>query len=264
MPSIRSELAQAGLSTAEPRPAQGVAGLCVKATDPAVAIAGFSLIEVLAALVVTMLLVLALTPFAGQMLSTWARGGEVTGLVEAMTRGVGILRGDLRHAIAGGGQSPQENPSRFRGNEVSLSFLSATGLEPGPDGVQMISIAVEASQHGRALVRRRAPLTGSGTEAFADPVALLSGPFSYRFTYHSRQGQESLAWTNPHELPARVELSIANESGPIFKAPLEFPVLASVSAACLTDNELPGCPNPPSQEEEADRWAREFGYTGDQ
>ena len=39
--------------------------------------AGFSLIEVLAALLVTMLLVLTLSPFVSQMLATWARGGHI-------------------------------------------------------------------------------------------------------------------------------------------------------------------------------------------
>ena len=63
--------------------------------------AGFSLIEVLATLLVTMLLVLTLTPFVSQMLRTWARGGEVANLVELKTRGLGRLREDLRHALVG-------------------------------------------------------------------------------------------------------------------------------------------------------------------
>ena len=48
--------------------------------------AGFSLIEVLAALVVTTLLVLALTPLVGQMLATWSRGSEASRAVELESR----------------------------------------------------------------------------------------------------------------------------------------------------------------------------------
>jgi general secretion pathway protein J len=226
--------------------------------------AGFSLPEVLAALVVTMLLVLALTPFTGQMLSTWARGSETAGLVELMTRGVGVLRNDLRHAIVWTGQGRKENFSRFRGNEVSLSFLAATGLGPGRNGLRMISITVDADGDGRALVRRSAPLIGATPGTFTDPVVLLSGPFSYRFRYTSRKGQELPGWTNLHELPARVELSIVGQSGPVFKAPLEFPVLASLSAACLVTKNLPGCPNFQPDEQDINEWMKDFGYTGDE
>jgi type II secretory pathway component PulJ len=221
---------------------------------------GFSLLEVLAALVVTMLLVLALTPFTGQMLSTWARGSEAAGLVEVMARGVGVLRNDLRHAIVWTGQGRKENFSLFRGNEVSLSFLAAAGR----NGLRMISITVDADGDGRALVRRSAPLIGATPGTFTDPVVLLSGPFSYRFRYTSRKGQELPGWTNPHELPARVELSIVGRSGPVFKAPLELPVLASLSAACLVNKKLPGCPRSQPDEQDINKWMKDFGYTGDE
>jgi general secretion pathway protein J len=226
--------------------------------------AGFSLLEVLAALVVTMLLVLALTPFTGQMLSTWARGSKTAGLVELMTRGVGVLRNDLRHAIVWTGQGQKENFSLFRGNEVSLSFLAATDLGPGRHGLRMISITVDADSDGRALVRRSAPLIGATYGVFTDPVVLLSGPFSYRFRYTSRKGQELPGWTNLHELPVRVELSIVGRSGPVFKAPLEFPVLASLSAACLVNKKLPGCPSSQPDEQDINEWMKDFGYTGDE
>lgn len=225
--------------------------------------AGFSLLEVLAALVVTMLLVLALTPFIGQMLSTWARGSETARLVELMTRGVDVLRSDLRHAIVWTGNKESDTAAQFRGSEFALSFLAATGLGPGRDGVQMISITVAPSADGRALVRRSAPPPGPTPGVFADPVVLFSGPFSYRFTYTSRKGQDVSVWTDARELPARVALAIVGENGPILKAPLEFPVLASLSAACLADKNQPGCPNSQPTEQDINRWLKDFGYTGD-
>src|SRR5262245_9284501 len=115
---------------------------------PASAEAGFTLVEVLAALVITLLLVVALTPFVGQMLATWARGTETTRAVELVTRGVGLLRHDLRHAIVWTGYGKTEDLLLFRGNEVSMSFPAATGLAPGRDGLEMISITVDASRDG--------------------------------------------------------------------------------------------------------------------
>lgn len=226
--------------------------------------AGFSLIEVLAALVVTMLLVLALTPFTGQMLATWARGGEAAGFVEAVTRGVGMLRHDLSHAILSSGLADAPKGSVFRGDETSLSFLAATGLGPGRDGLEMISVSVDAGGNGRTLIRRSAPLDGAANEPYAGPVALFSGPFSYRFRYYSRKGEASPAWTNVRELPARVELTVTGERGPVFSAPLEFAVLASLSAACLANRKLPGCPNAQPDEQDIKEWMKSFGYAGDE
>jgi hypothetical protein len=225
--------------------------------------AGFSLMEVLAALVVTMLLVLALTPFVGQMLATWTRGSEAAKLVEWMTRGVGVLRSDLRHAVLWTGNAQGQTASPFRGGETSLSFLSATGLGPGRDGLQTISISVEPSADGRALVRRSAPAGGAGQGGFGNPVVLMSGRFSYGFKFHARKGEAMSAWTDPRELPVRVELSIVAEGGRLFRAPLEFPVLASLSAACLATRGLPGCPNGAPQQQDIEKWNQSFGYSGD-
>ena len=211
-----------------------------------------------------MLLVLALTPFTGQMLATWARGSEATGFVELATRGLGVLHKDLRRAIVGVEQGGAERSGAvFRGNEVSLSFLAATGAGRGQEGIQVIAITIDDGADGRALVRRSAPFDGVSQRLPDDPVVLLSGPFEYRFSYHSRKGRQTPAWADPHELPARVELAIVGPRGPIFGVPLEFSVPASLSAACLADRNLRGCPGTPPQEEDIERWRRDFGYTGD-
>jgi general secretion pathway protein J len=232
-----------------------------RSRKPASAEAGFTLVEVLAALVVTLLLVVALTPFVGQMLATWARGTETTRAVELVTRGVGLLRHDLRHAIVWTGYGKTEDLMLFRGNEVSMSFPVATGLAPSRDGLEMVSITVDASRDGRALVRRRAPLVGSTYTSFRDPIVLFSGPFRYVFRYFPREGPGLPMWVNTQEPPARVELTIADERGPIFTAPLEIPLFASLSAACLASTNLPGCPAsaPTEDEQDPEGWMKEAG-----
>jgi type II secretory pathway component PulJ len=224
---------------------------------------GFSLVEVLAALVVTLLLVVALTPFVRHVLATWARGTETARFVELVTRGVAALRQDLRHAIVWTGFGERENLLLFGGNEASMSLPVATGLGPGRDGLEMISVTVDTSRDGRALVRRRALLVGSTYVSFRDPVVPLSGPFRYVFRYFPREAAWMPVWNNAHELPARVELTIIGEKGPIFSAPLELPLLASMSAGCLTSSNLPGCPNAAPEKNEEEEWMREHGLLGD-
>jgi hypothetical protein len=224
--------------------------------------AAFSLVEVLAALVVTTLLILALTPFVGQMLGTWARGSEVARVVDLKTRGLNRLREDVRHAIVWTGFGQHENLVAFRGNERSMSFPVAVGLGQGRDGLEMLSITVDTSLDGLALVRRRAPLVGSTYTSFVDPIVLFSGPFRYVFRYFTQEGQELTAWANRTQLPTRIELTIADKNGAIFAAPIEIPVFASLSAGCLVSAQLPGCPVQPEEDENA--WMKEYGLTPDE
>lgn len=227
------------------------------ARQPRGADAGFSLVEVLAALVVTMLLVLALAPFAGQMLATWSRGSTAARLVELKSRGLGVIKDDLRHAVVWTGFGQTENLVSFRGTETALSFPVATGLTPGRDGLELISLTIDASVDGAALVRRRASIVGSTHAGFRDPVVLFSGRFKYFFRYFPRSGTPIPVWANRMDLPDRVELNISDERGRIFSAPIEIPLFASFSAGCLVNSSLPGCPN--VKQEDENEWMKAYG-----
>jgi len=208
------------------------------------ATAGFSLIEVLAALLVTMLLVLTFTPFVGQMLATWTRGGEAADLVEIESRGVGRLRTDLRHAIVWAGYGQLQYLPAFRGDETSMSFPAVVGLQSGEAGIEYLSFTVASSINGRALVRRRAPVIGSSYGGFVDPVVLVSGPYRYLFKYYSREGKQMPAWSKGRfGLPARVELDIADRNARLLvQMPITIPIFASLSAGCFAVSGLQGCP----------------------
>jgi hypothetical protein len=212
--------------------------------------AGFSLLEVLATLMVTMLLVLSLMPFVTQMLATWARGGEVVGFVELKTRGLNQLRRDLRHAIVLKGYGPLQDTAAFEGNETSLSFPIVAGLGPTEIGIEYVSFSVATSVDGQALIRRRAAMIGSGYGSFVDPVVLLSGPFRYVFKYYPREGEAVPLWTKRRrELPARVELVVADRNGNrLFEQPVIIPAFASISAGCVAGGGQ-GCPPRPGATE---------------
>ena len=207
--------------------------------------AGFSLLEVLASLVVTTLLVVALTPLTTQMLATWSRGSEVVSIVELQTRGLNVLRDDLTYAVVWGGFGRQEDSLGFRGNETSMTFPIASGLTETRNGVEMISIDVTNSADGRALIRRRAPIIGTTRAAFTDPVVLVSGPFRYFLRYYAENGNEAAVWTDLSSLPTRVALNIVDERNRLSVVSVQLPVFASISSACVADTSLPNCPLAP-------------------
>jgi general secretion pathway protein J len=205
--------------------------------------AGFSLVEVLAALLVTMLLVLTFTPFVSQMLATWSRGAEVANLVELKTRGLSRLREDLRHAIVLTGYGQVEELASFQGDESSMGFPVAA-LGSNEEGIEYLSFTVGVGVNGRALVRRRAPVIGSSYGSFVDPVILMTGPYRYVFRYFSRQGEEVTVWGKGRlDLPGRIELNVVDNNGRLLLGlPLAIPTFATMSAGCLAIASLQGCP----------------------
>ena len=201
--------------------------------------AGFSLIEVMAALVVTCLLMMALTPFVNQLLSTWARGSLLGDIVDMTSRGIGQLRKDLRHAVQ---LEARPGVTAFRGDELHFEFPAATGLASGRGGVEMIAISAEQLEgKGVALVRRRSGhiTTGSGAE-FKDPAVLFSGNLQYIVRYIARDGTRQSTWSDRPDLPVRIEVSIRDGSDPVLPA-LELPLYADMSVVCLLQPRAPGC-----------------------
>jgi prepilin-type N-terminal cleavage/methylation domain-containing protein len=211
---------------------------------------GFSLIEVLAALVVTGLIVIGVTPFIRQLLMNWSRGSEIARVVELKTRGLGRLREDARHIVVWNTSGLPDNQASFSGSTSSLHFPAAVKNAFGHRGVELVSVGVNPSADGYALVRRHAALTRSGDVELQDPVTLFSGRFRYFFRYKSRSGEESAAWSDALDVPASIRLTILDERGVVFRTPLEFPIYASMSSGCIAIRILPGCPRPPDQEGE--------------
>jgi prepilin-type N-terminal cleavage/methylation domain-containing protein len=197
--------------------------------------AGFSLIEVMAALVVTCLLMMALTPFVNQLLSTWARGSLIGAIVDMTSRGIGQLRKDLRHAVP---LAARPGVTAFRGDELHFEFPAATGtgLGTGRGGMEMIAISAEQLKgKGLAIVRRRSDHVST------DRVVLFSGDFQYVFRYIAQDGTRQSTWSNRPDLPVRVEVDILDGRDPIVPT-LELPLYADMSIECLLQPGKPGCP----------------------
>jgi prepilin-type N-terminal cleavage/methylation domain-containing protein len=207
--------------------------------------AGFSLVEVMAALVVTCLLMMGLTPFVNQLLSTWARGSTIGVIVDMASRGMGQLRKDLRHAVP---LAARPGVVAFRGDELHFEFPAATGLGTGRGGVEMIAVSAEQLEGNElAMVRRRSGqvTTESGAE-FKDPVVLFSGNVQYMFRYIARDGTRQSTWSDRPDLPLRIEVNILDGPDPVLPAS-ELPLYADMSAACLLQPGGLGCPRASKQ-----------------
>lgn len=200
--------------------------------------AGFSLLEVLVALAITVLLVVTFAPFASQLVLTWGRGTRTAEFVDMLTRGSDRMARDLLSVVPMTLTRGEETSMLFRGGPGSVVFATATGYGPGRGGLELVSFGIEPDGSGaQAIVRRRAPLRDAAAApgGFRDPVTLLTGPYQYRFDYVAADGSRLETWQNRLDMPARVELTILTEAGPLLPLPLSFFVPANLSAACITD-----------------------------
>jgi len=200
--------------------------------------AGFSLIEVLAALTITALVIGAFSPFVAQLIHGWGRGARIAEVTDMLQTATARIDRDVLGAVPLLITRDDETTVLFKGTESYAVFVSATGLGRGRQGLELLSFSVEPDGDARALVRRHGRL---GTdpdkpEGLRDPVPLISGRFRITLAYRPKTGDAVKLWENRTELPAAIEVTLTDPSGvPVLPAPLVFPFAADYPAACIAD-----------------------------
>jgi general secretion pathway protein J len=179
-------------------------------------VAGFSLIEAMAALALTATIILALSSVAGQWLPNWRRG--FVDLQRADLLGVGLERlvDDLSAAeyvtLWGGAPAPL-----FEGDASSVVFVrSAIGPDAYPH-LEIVRLAEIKEDRGLAMVRTRArfaptaptaPRAAAPAIAFGDPVTLIRAPFHISFAYAGPDRVWLPSWKGREQLPEAVRISV--------------------------------------------------------
>ena len=176
-------------------------------------IAGFSLIEAMAALALTAIIILALSSVAGQWLPNWRRG--FVDLQRADLLGIGLeqLVDDLSAAEyvtpSAGAPAPL-----FEGDASSVVFVrSAIGPDAYPH-LEVVRLAEIKEDRGLAMVRTRARFapTAAGRAAqgiaFGDPVTLIRAPFHISFAYAGPDRLWLPSWKGRKQLPEAVRISV--------------------------------------------------------
>jgi general secretion pathway protein J len=176
-------------------------------------VAGFSLIEAMAALALTAIIILALSSVAGQWLPNWRRG--FVDLQRADLLGIGLerLADDLSAAeyvtSSAGAPAPL-----FEGDASSAVFVrSAIGPDADPH-LEIVRLAEIREDRGLAMVRTRArfaptsPSSLAQAIAFGDPVPLIRAPFHISFAYAGPDRLWLPSWKGRKQLPEAVRISV--------------------------------------------------------
>jgi general secretion pathway protein J len=200
------------------------------------AIAGFTLIEALAATALMGLIITALATITAQWLPNWNRGFARAQHAELVSIALERLVADLAAAEYIKPNRTAKLPL-FDGSEFAVTLVrSAFGPNTRP-GLEIVRIAETADRDGRVLARSKGLFTplplGVAMPApnqFTDPVALLRAPYRVSFAYAGHDGVWKNEWRNEPMLPMVVRLTVRDTTSAR---------ILSVSTAALVHVELP-------------------------
>ena len=211
----------------------------MKRANSGSSVAGFSLIEAMAAMALTATIIVALSTVVGQWLPNWRRG--FVDLQRADLLGIGLERlvEDLSAAEyvtpSAGGKT-----TLFQGDASSVMFVrSAIGPDAYPH-LEIVRLAEVKEDRGLALVRTRARFAPTTPKAiaFVDPVTLIRAPLRITFSYAGPDRVWVPSWTGRQQLPEAVRISVRDT--------IANRVLAASTVAHIRVT-APGAPQPQAQ-----------------
>jgi general secretion pathway protein J len=172
---------------------------------------GFTLIEILAVLVVTGLVTGSATALTGQWLQNWDRGTRSLQMQEAVALALDRVAQDLEAALpmTEVGRDP---PHYFRGSSRALVFVRPALSATQPDVLDVVGLASTA----RGLMRSRAPFRSEERDLSPptqDTTPLLDPPLAMSFAYRDEAGQWLDEWHSV-QLPEAVRLTVAMPGRP--------------------------------------------------
>ena len=156
------------------------------------------------------LILTALATVTAQWMPNWNHGIARVQRGEDVALGLARLTTDLAAAEF----IPASRETRlplFAGADRSVIFVrTALGPNTGPS-LEIVRIAEINSDHGRVLVRTRAPFTPGVDRrqpAFTDPVVLLRAPYRLFFSYTGTDRNWHAEWRDQSDLPKAIKLTV--------------------------------------------------------
>jgi prepilin-type N-terminal cleavage/methylation domain-containing protein len=209
---------------------------------------GFTLIEVLAALAIASVIILATAALMHQVVLAFDRGTNRVSGADRLAHAVERLASDIASARFVLERDPAGAFAAFVGAPAQITFIGAGGINPGlgrslsaPPPEEIVSVTVETADDVTQIVRRRAlrlsPRMRLDEALLGDPVVLVAGRFDAAFAF-ARLGPEgglswNGTWTRERLLPRLVKLALRDRaSGIDLLGGAEFLVRADAPIAC--------------------------------
>lgn len=208
---------------------------------------GFTLVEVLAALAIASVIIIACAGLVRNVAPYFDKGARGATEAERLILAVGRLAGDfgsarfvLRRTADGAAiafAAEQASGERL----ASVAFVAAGGVATGSRDDELVSLTVERNGDTRRLVRRRAIWPGQRTRfedvPAQDPVVLIEGKLDISFVFGRIEPDGGLvwysSWIGERVLPRYVRLILRDRiTGADLLGEAAFVVRADAPAAC--------------------------------
>jgi prepilin-type N-terminal cleavage/methylation domain-containing protein len=213
--------------------------------------AGFTLIEVLVALAISAVVIVATAALIHNVALNFDRG------TRSVTNADHLLLATERLALdfASARPLPQtvgkaDAQIAFSGESARVRFVAAGGVAAGPQGEEVVSLTVEQGEGVSRLVRRRAKWLGPRTQfaslALQDPVNLLEGRVDIAFAYGTIAADGKLTWSDSwngqRQLPRLVRLTVQDHASGVELIPSpQFVLRADAPMACAQPDAKADC-----------------------
>jgi general secretion pathway protein J len=207
--------------------------------------AGFTLVEMLVAMLLMAMIIGALTTVTAQWLPSWSYGFTRLQRTELMAIGLDRIARDLAEAAFITGDRKSKSPF-FDGAELSVVLVRPAISPNARGGLEVVRISESADQQGRLVLRAAAPFApgeiSAGQINFANPVVLMRAPYRLSFSYAGKDRVWKAAWHDEKLLPSAVRLTIrdAATDRPL-AASTVVDIHAELSAACAQSSADTGC-----------------------
>lgn len=216
---------------------------------------GFTLIEALAMLAITSVIMVGMTALIHDVARNFDRGTRGVSEGEHLLLAVERLAqdfGSARFVVWNSRNAPAVAFTAETSDDglAKVVFVGNAGVMSGPQGDEVITLTVERDDNVTRLMRRRAPWMGSLMRAEdaipGDPVVLIEGKVDIAFLFAGVGPNGALqwsgSWTGAEALPRFVRLIVRDRaSGRDLLGESDFVVRADAPAACGRPDANPGC-----------------------
>jgi prepilin-type N-terminal cleavage/methylation domain-containing protein len=203
---------------------------------------GFTLIEVLAALAIASVIIMASAALIHNVALFFDRGTRGVGQAERLMLAVERLAGDVSSARFVSQRTEAGTPgAAFVGEPGRIVFVGAGRAASGSLDDDLISLYVEQDGEVSRLVRRRAVWPGPRARfedvTPKDPVVLIEGRFDISFVFGHFAPNGALAWNTSwageRVLPQYVRLNLRDQATDAnLLGEADFVIRANAPAAC--------------------------------